>query len=177
MHCFLWIWHFIQTLPTRRMETRLGVHPCPPVIRPIWRLPALQSGIICKIYTMNWKAFYVLLLPYFVSVFCTSTIDKNIVVTNVERKIDIASHIVKTYTSITIENKGSATLRSFLFVVDPSLKNKVSFIGAVVSTCDACNHFSRHKMIMLEECITAIDTYTSSRRHKPPVGVGVCRKS
>lgn len=83
---------------------------------------------------MKWRAFYLLFLPYFVSVLCKvnqDTIDKNIVVTQVERKIDIVSHIVKTYTSITIENKGSSTIRSFLYVVDPSLKNKVSFIGAV----------------------------------------------
>lgn len=80
---------------------------------------------------MKWRAFYILLLPYFASVLCTSTIDKNVVVTQVERKIDIASHLVKTYTSITFENKGSSSVRSFLFVVDPSLKNKVSFIGAV----------------------------------------------
>ncbi|KAK7490567.1 hypothetical protein BaRGS_00018170 [Batillaria attramentaria] len=80
---------------------------------------------------MKWRAFYILLLPYFASVLCTSTIDKSLVVTQVERKIDIASHLVKTYTSITIENKGSASVRSFLFVIDPTLQNKVSFIGAV----------------------------------------------
>ncbi|PVD24403.1 hypothetical protein C0Q70_14885 [Pomacea canaliculata] len=48
-----------------------------------------------------------------------------------DRKIDIASHLVKTYTSITIENRGSSTVRSFLYVVDPSLQTKLSFIGAV----------------------------------------------
>ena len=85
---------------------------------------------------MKGKVFYMLFLPYFVSVLCKvnqDTVDQNIVVTQVERKIDISSHVVKTYTSITIENKGSSTVRSFLYVVDPSLKTKLSFIGAVVS--------------------------------------------
>lgn len=83
---------------------------------------------------MKGKAFYLLLLPYFVSVLCKvnqDTVDQNVVVTQVERKIDIATHLVKTYTSITIENKGSSAVRSFLYVVDPSLKTKLSFIGAV----------------------------------------------
>lgn len=83
---------------------------------------------------MKGNAVYLLLLPFLVSVLCKvnqDTVDQSIVVTQVERKIDIASHLVKTYTSITIENKGSSTVRAFLYVVDPSLKNKVSFIGAV----------------------------------------------
>ncbi|XP_070193172.1 dolichyl-diphosphooligosaccharide--protein glycosyltransferase subunit 1-like isoform X2 [Littorina saxatilis] len=83
---------------------------------------------------MRGKVFYLFLVPFFVSVLCKvnqDTVDNNIVVTQVERKIDIASHLVKTYTSITIENKGSSTVRSVLFVVDPALKGKLSFIGAV----------------------------------------------
>ena len=86
---------------------------------------------------MRGKAFYLLLLPYFVSVLCKvnqDTIDQNIVVSQVDRKIDIASHLVKTYTSITVENKGTTSVRSFLYVVDPSLRTKLAFIGAVVST-------------------------------------------
>jgi len=83
---------------------------------------------------MKGKAFCLLLLPYFVSVLCKvnqDTVDQNIVVTQVERKLDIASHIVKTYTSITIENKGSSSVRTFLFAVDPALKGRLSFISAV----------------------------------------------
>jgi hypothetical protein len=95
------------------------------------------SSIICKKkFAMKGKAFWVLLLPYFVSVLCKvnqDTVDQNVVVTQVERKIDIASHLVKTYTSITIENKGSSVVRTFLFAVDPTLQNRLSFISAVVS--------------------------------------------
>lgn len=99
---------------------------------------------------MKGKAFYLLLLPCFVSVLCKvtqDTIDQSIVVTQVERKIDITSHVVKTYTSITIENKGSSTVRSFLYVVDPTLKNKLSFIGAVVSSLH-----SKHCVCALIPC-------------------------
>ncbi|KAL8559205.1 hypothetical protein ACOMHN_048452 [Nucella lapillus] len=83
---------------------------------------------------MKGKAFYLLLLPYFVSVLCKvnqDSIDQNLVLKQVERKVDIASHLVKVYTTITVENKGSSAVRSFLYVVDPSLKTKLSFIGAV----------------------------------------------
>lgn len=83
---------------------------------------------------MKGKSFYLLLVPCFVSVLCKvnqDTVDQSIIVTQVERKIDIASHLVKTYTSITIENKGSSAVRTVLFAVDPSFKGKLSFIGAV----------------------------------------------
>lgn len=83
---------------------------------------------------MKGHGFYLLLLPFFVFVVCKvnhDSVDQNLVITQVERKVDIATHIVKTYTSITIENKGSSSVRTFLFAVDPTLQNRLSFISAV----------------------------------------------
>ncbi|KAK3762792.1 hypothetical protein RRG08_040489 [Elysia crispata] len=60
----------------------------------------------------------------------TDTIDKNIVNAKIDRKIDISSHLVKTSTSVTLENKGTSPVRSFLFSVEPLLKNSIAFIGA-----------------------------------------------
>ncbi|KAH9510178.1 proteasome regulatory particle base subunit [Bulinus truncatus] len=83
---------------------------------------------------MKTRALILLLVHISVTVFGKvnqDTIDNNIVNAKVERKIDIASHLVKTSTSITLENKGSTGVRSFLFAVDPSLKDNLSFISAV----------------------------------------------
>ena len=63
----------------------------------------------------------------------SDSIDKNIVNAKIERKIDISTHLVKTSTSITLENKGSSPVKSFLFALEPSLKNSVAFLGASVS--------------------------------------------
>lgn len=60
------------------------------------------------------------------------TIDKNLSFSKVERKIDISSHLVKSRTSITVENKGTAPVRAFLYLVEPKLKDGLSFISAVV---------------------------------------------
>lgn len=71
-------------------------------------------------------------------VFCASvyskssqdSIDKNVVNSKVERKLDISTHLVKTVSTVTIENKGSSAVRSYLFTIDPSLNGKLSFISA-----------------------------------------------
>ncbi|XP_055883590.1 dolichyl-diphosphooligosaccharide--protein glycosyltransferase subunit 1-like isoform X1 [Biomphalaria glabrata] len=83
---------------------------------------------------MNTRALILLLIQVSVSVFGKinqDSIDSNIVIAKVERKIDIATHLVKTTTLITLENKGSSGIRSFLFSLDPSLKDNLSFLSAV----------------------------------------------
>ncbi|RUS86217.1 hypothetical protein EGW08_006012 [Elysia chlorotica] len=60
----------------------------------------------------------------------TDAIDKNIVNAKIERKIDISSHLVKTSTSVTLENKGTSSVRSFLFSIEPLLKNSIAYVGA-----------------------------------------------
>ncbi|XP_050412619.1 dolichyl-diphosphooligosaccharide--protein glycosyltransferase subunit 1 [Patella vulgata] len=70
------------------------------------------------------------------------TISSSIVNTKVDRKIDVSSHIVKIYTTVTVENKGSSTIKSFLFVIDPSLQSKLSFIGAVSKSGDDTSKLS-----------------------------------
>jgi oligosaccharyltransferase complex subunit alpha (ribophorin I) len=75
-----------------------------------------------------------LLVHIFMFIFCkqvSDTIDNNIVNSKVERKIDISSHLVKTSTSITLQNKGSTAVRHFLFAIDPTLDGHLSLISAV----------------------------------------------
>jgi len=61
----------------------------------------------------------------------SDVIDANVVNSKVDRKIDISTHLVKTTTSITIENKGSSSVRTYLFAVPAAFKDKLSFIAAV----------------------------------------------
>ncbi|ESO84348.1 hypothetical protein LOTGIDRAFT_196756 [Lottia gigantea] len=83
--------------------------------------------------------FRLCVLAIVLNVVCSAnqdSINNDLVNSKVERKIDISSHIVKITTSITIENKGSSSVKSYLFVLDNSLQNKLSFIGAVSKSRD-----------------------------------------
>lgn len=62
-----------------------------------------------------------------------SSIDSSIINSKVERKIDVATHLVKMTTSITLENTGKSPIKSFLYALEPSLQNYLSFISATVS--------------------------------------------
>ncbi|XP_059148604.1 dolichyl-diphosphooligosaccharide--protein glycosyltransferase subunit 1-like [Physella acuta] len=83
---------------------------------------------------MKFRIAIVVLMHVFISALCKQnqdTIDKNIIISKVERKIDIATHLVKTTSTITFENKGTSALRSVLLAIDPTLKDNLSYISAV----------------------------------------------
>ncbi|XP_013378880.1 dolichyl-diphosphooligosaccharide--protein glycosyltransferase subunit 1 [Lingula anatina] len=65
---------------------------------------------------------------------CTAnqdTVNTAIVNSNVERKIDISTHLAKVTNVITLENTGKGAVRSFLFALeDADAKDRLSFIGA-----------------------------------------------
>lgn len=58
------------------------------------------------------------------------TIDSNVVNSKVDRKLDISSHLVKTTTTITLENKGSSPVSSYLFALEPAFQSSLSFLTA-----------------------------------------------
>ena len=66
----------------------------------------------------------------------SDTIDKDIVVTNCERAIDISSQLVKMQHKLTFQNNGQAAAKSVLFSLEPSLQGKVSFIEATFGSSD-----------------------------------------
>ena len=75
---------------------------------------------------------------------CTAnqaSISSDIVLSAVDRTVDISSHLPKITSSVTVENTGSAAAKSFLYAVDPNLADSLSFIGATVSVKmpDSCN--------------------------------------
>ncbi|XP_064633039.1 dolichyl-diphosphooligosaccharide--protein glycosyltransferase subunit 1-like [Lineus longissimus] len=58
------------------------------------------------------------------------TIDANLINTKVERTVDLSSHLAKTTSSITLKNNGNTAVKSFLFVVDPSLAGNLATLSA-----------------------------------------------
>ena len=61
------------------------------------------------------------------------TIDTSLVNTKVERSIDLNSHLAKISTTITLTNNGRSAAQSFLYAVDPQLRDSLAYIGATVS--------------------------------------------
>ena len=61
------------------------------------------------------------------------TASKDLMVTNVERSIDIASQLVKINTKLTLSNEGQSALKFFHFTVEEGAYDKTSYIGASVS--------------------------------------------
>ena len=61
---------------------------------------------------------------------------KDLMVTNAERSIDMASQLVKINTKLTLSNEGQSTLKVFHFTIEKTAFDKVSYIGASVSFKD-----------------------------------------
>ncbi|XP_060587846.1 dolichyl-diphosphooligosaccharide--protein glycosyltransferase subunit 1-like [Ruditapes philippinarum] len=72
------------------------------------------------------------------SVVCNSAIarqdaiNNDLTVSEADRKIDTATHLVKIVTTVTIENGGKSSTGYFLVPVDNSLKNYLSYFGASI---------------------------------------------
>ena len=60
------------------------------------------------------------------------TVAKDLMVTNVERTIDVASQLVKINTKLTLSNEGQSTLKFFHFTIEDSAYTKISYIGVSV---------------------------------------------
>lgn len=59
-------------------------------------------------------------------------VNKDIINKKIERKLDISSQLVKVTNKITLENGGSAAVKSFLFALTPVEKEKLSYINVQV---------------------------------------------
>ena len=64
------------------------------------------------------------------------SINKDIVVTSCDRNIDMSTQLVKMQHKLVIQNNGQGAVKSFLFSIDPTLKDKVSFIEATFGNSD-----------------------------------------
>jgi hypothetical protein len=66
-------------------------------------------------------------------VFVAGQDQDNLINTNVERILDLVSHIPKETISVTIENRGTKATRYYDYYVEPQHVNDVAYVGAVVS--------------------------------------------
>ncbi|XP_072181810.1 dolichyl-diphosphooligosaccharide--protein glycosyltransferase subunit 1-like [Diadema setosum] len=62
------------------------------------------------------------------------TVNADLINTKVERTVDIASQLVKISSAVTVENGGKAPAGSFLFAVETTLNEKMSFVGATTGS-------------------------------------------
>ena len=60
--------------------------------------------------------------------------------TNVDRTIELVSHLPKEIISVTVENRGSNAARYYDYAVEPQHVNDVAFVGATVSPFDSRCH-------------------------------------
>lgn len=60
------------------------------------------------------------------------SINKDLEITEAERKIDISTHLIKITSAITIENGGKTSTGYFLVPIDTALRNYLSYFGASV---------------------------------------------
>lgn len=60
------------------------------------------------------------------------TVNSDLVLTNVDRKIDTSTHLAKIVSSLTIENTGKSSVGFFLYAIEPSLQDHLSFVGAAI---------------------------------------------
>lgn len=74
---------------------------------------------------------FVLLLSC-VGALAIDAVNKDLIVTNADRTIDLASQLVKINSKLTISNSGQSAIKSFHFTVDDELVDKLVFIGATV---------------------------------------------
>ena len=71
--------------------------------------------------------------------FASFTLGKNdvnakLVISEVSRKIDLSTQLTKISTSLTIENGGDSSTGFFHLAIEPSLVDKLAFVGATVSS-------------------------------------------
>ena len=66
----------------------------------------------------------------------TESINKDLVVTSCDRTIDMSTQLVKISHKLVIQNNGQGVVKSFLFSIDPTLSQKVSFIEATFGNND-----------------------------------------
>ena len=65
------------------------------------------------------------------------SVAKDLMVTSLERSIDVASQLVKINTKLTLSNEGQTSLKYFHFAIEDSAYDRLSYIGASVSKQNA----------------------------------------
>jgi len=59
--------------------------------------------------------------------------NSKLVISEVSRKIDLSTQLAKVSTSVTLENAGDSSVGYFHLAIEPSLVDKLAFVGVTVS--------------------------------------------
>lgn len=76
--------------------------------------------------------------------------NSKLVISEVSRKIDLSTQLAKVSTSLTIENGGDSATGYFHLAIEPSLVDKLAFVGVTVSI-SFCN-LTSHRDQKLRDC-------------------------
>ena len=77
------------------------------------------------------------------------SVSKDLMVTNVDRTVDVASQLVKINTKLTLSNEGQSTLKFFHFVIEDGAFEKATYIGATVSIIKCIKKVKSTTLILL----------------------------
>ncbi|KAI8504255.1 PREDICTED: dolichyl-diphosphooligosaccharide--protein glycosyltransferase subunit 1-like [Branchiostoma belcheri] len=89
---------------------------------------------------MNRAAYELVIFGALLASCCTANqgaIGGDLVNSAVNRQIDLTSQLAKFTTTITLENAGKTATTSFVLAIDPSLRDRLSFIGATTKDDEA----------------------------------------
>jgi oligosaccharyltransferase complex subunit alpha (ribophorin I) len=84
---------------------------------------------------MDTRFGYFSLLSLLLVTHC-SVSQAELVNSNVDRTVDLSSHLPKITNLITVENIGKSAVNSYIYIVDSNLQDSLSFIGAVSKNSD-----------------------------------------
>lgn len=70
---------------------------------------------------------------FIVVAFVTGQDQENLINANVDRVVDLVSHLPKETITVTIENRGTKAVRYYDYIVESQNANDVAYVGAVVS--------------------------------------------
>ncbi|CAF0756722.1 unnamed protein product [Didymodactylos carnosus] len=90
----------------------------------------------CMIMLLKDIIFCVLFLTVSILNYVYTEEQSGIVNTDVERSVDLVSHLPKHTTTITIENRGSKSIRTYEYYVEPQYANDVAYVGASIKRRD-----------------------------------------
>jgi len=76
-------------------------------------------------------------LLHFVAGVPQTKASKDLLVTTVDRTIDVASQLVKINTKLTLSNGGQSSLKFFHLAIEDGAQDKLSYIGATVSLLES----------------------------------------
>ena len=81
-----------------------------------------------------WRSVFVCVwLLQFVAGVPETKASKDLLVTSLDRTIDVATQLVKINTKLTLSNGGQSSLKFFHFAIEDGAQDKLSYIGATVS--------------------------------------------